>query len=71
MKQPPSYLSYLLRLWQSGSADRTVWRASLENPMTGERLGFANLKELFAFLKNQAKKVEPTVTGDLSQLTKD
>jgi hypothetical protein len=57
-KQSPNYLSYLLRLWQSGSADRTVWRASLENPMTGERLGFANLKDLFAFLETQAEEIE-------------
>jgi hypothetical protein len=29
------------------------WRASLENPHTGERLGFSNLERLFAFLIDQ------------------
>lgn len=46
------YRAYLLRLWQ---ADREAsgcagWRASLEDPRTGERLGFASLEQLFAFL---------------------
>jgi hypothetical protein len=57
MKRPPGYLSYLLRLWQSGHKDRAVWHASLESPMTGERLGFASLKELFAFLEAQAEEI--------------
>jgi len=45
------YLSYLLRLWRVCSAGKHVWRASLETPGTGERRGFARLKELFAFLE--------------------
>jgi hypothetical protein len=53
MKQPPGYLSYLLRLWQSGHKDKAVWRASLESPMTGERLGFTNLQDLCTFLEAQ------------------
>jgi hypothetical protein len=63
MKQPPGYLSYLLRLWQSGRKGKAVWRASLESPMTGERLGFANLKELFAFLETQADEAERPSPG--------
>ncbi len=50
MKQPPAYVSYLLRLWQSGEGKDARWRALLESPLTGERHGFANLKDLFAFL---------------------
>ena len=46
-------LSYLLRLWPVQQQDQTVWRASLENPHTGERLGFATLERLFAFLEDQ------------------
>ena len=47
----PTYLSYMLRLWQAGSRDgKSVWRASLENPRTGERLAFGDAKDLFAFL---------------------
>jgi hypothetical protein len=38
--------SYLLRLWRTNDQ----WRASLENPGTGKRIGFANLEQLFAYL---------------------
>ena len=47
----PTYLSYMLRLWQAGSRDgKSVWRASLENPHTGERLAFGDVEALVAFL---------------------
>ncbi len=46
-----TYLSYLLRLWQAGSRDgKSVWRASLENPHTGERQAFGDVEALVAFL---------------------
>jgi len=51
--EPPDYLAYLLRLWRT-KGEEAVWRASLEDPHTGERLGFASLDELFTFLKEQA-----------------
>ncbi len=47
------YYSFLLRLWRAGNDGEPVWRASLESPHTGEHLGFASLKELFAFLEAQ------------------
>ena len=47
------YYSYLLRLWQVDGAGSPIWRASLEDPHTGERRGFADLESLFAFLKEQ------------------
>ena len=48
----PDYLSYLVRLWRmKGSA--AAWRGSIENPYTGERLGFGSMDELFAFLREQ------------------
>jgi hypothetical protein len=53
------YLSYLLRLWRVGGdggthrEEEAVWRASLESPLTGERIGFASLDALFAFLRQQ------------------
>ena len=47
----PTYLSYMLRLWQAGSRDgKSVWRASLENPHTGERQAFGDVEALVAFL---------------------
>ena len=44
------YLAYLLRLWQANSNEQTIWRASLENPHTGERHAFGTLDALFMFL---------------------
>jgi len=48
----PDYLSYLLRLWREGEG-KTTWRASLESSHTGEQKGFANLDDLFDFLREQ------------------
>ena len=48
-----SYLSYLLRLWQEPVTRPAAWRASLQNPQTGELLGFADTAQLFAFLEQQ------------------
>jgi len=45
------YLAYLVRLWRVMSAGQSVWRASLEDPHTGERQGFADLDALFTFLR--------------------
>ena len=47
-----SYHSYLLRLWREGE-DKMGWRASLHDPRTGERLGFASLDELFGYLRKE------------------
>jgi len=52
----------MLRLWQAGSRDgKSVWRASLENPHTGERLAFGDTKALFAFLADLTSSL--TVEG--------
>ncbi len=55
-QKQPGYRSYLLRLWCTEQAAPGWWRASVEDPHTGERIGFGNLEELFAFLMEQ---VEP------------
>lgn len=54
----PEYLSYLLRLWRENDADQchchtgpTVWRATIENALTGEWQGFHGLDALFTFLR--------------------
>jgi len=52
-KEQANYISFLLRLWHVDYAEKPAWRALLENPHTGERQGFANLKDLFAFLEAQ------------------
>jgi hypothetical protein len=51
-KEQPDYISYLLRIWRS-NGDKTDWRASLQNPHTGERIGFASIDELCIFLRKQ------------------
>lgn len=43
------YVSYLLRMWQE-SEKGAVWRASLQNPHTGDLVCFATLDDLFDFL---------------------
>ncbi len=46
-----TYRSYLLRLWREANHEAPVWRASLEDPTSGERVGLASLEELFVFLQ--------------------
>lgn len=48
---------YLLRMWRAKSRD-PGWRASLEEPRSGQRIGFASLEQLFAFLMEQAERDE-------------
>jgi hypothetical protein len=75
----PTYLAYMLRVWLVGSsAGQPVWRASLENPHTGERLAFGDAKDLLTFLADLMTdladgtvplvKVEPGSADDGSSL---
>jgi hypothetical protein len=60
VKEPPHYLSYLLRLWRVDGEDaEPVWRASLESARTGERMVFARLDDLFDFLREQTSEPLP------------
>ena len=47
------YLAYLLRLWRAGPAEGGGWRASLQDPQTGQRIGFACLDDAVAYLKEK------------------
>jgi hypothetical protein len=63
------YLSYLLRLWQAGSAGGKVWRASLESVQSGERLAFTSLEALFEYLLAQTGvEVAPEQDQDFGNL---
>jgi len=62
MDKQADYLSYLLRVWRS-NGDRITWQASLESPHTSERIGFANLDELFSFLRQQTGEVSNSEAG--------
>lgn len=44
------YHSFLLRLWPVDVKKTRAWRFSLEDTVTGERKGFANIAELMSFL---------------------
>jgi hypothetical protein len=58
-KDKPDYLSYLLRL-RRVSGQQAIWRASLEDPHTGELHNFASLEEAVDFLQAQmGVKSEP------------
>ncbi|RPJ04209.1 MAG: hypothetical protein EHM37_23555 [Deltaproteobacteria bacterium] len=52
MNASSNYKAYLLRLWLAGDGDQPEWRASLEDPGTGEVRGFSDLDEMVEFLKN-------------------
>lgn len=54
--QRPAHLSYLLRLWQTPGGANEPWRVSLENPLTGERRGFADLEAALALLRSQIEE---------------
>lgn len=51
MKKSLNYFSYLLRLWREG--DTAPWRASLEDPHTGQRRNFACLRDLFRAVEEE------------------
>jgi len=44
--------SLILRLWQIENPNEGDWRASIEIPEAGKRIGFSSLEQLFAFLIN-------------------
>jgi hypothetical protein len=50
MTRNASKYSMILRLWCADQSDSACWRASLENPETGKRIGFASLEQLFVHL---------------------
>jgi hypothetical protein len=57
------YVAYLLRLWREKGGESTQWRASLQDPHTGEKEGFASLGALFAYLR-RVVAVEPDSEGE-------
>jgi hypothetical protein len=58
--------SYLLRLWRDGPDG--AWRASLRDAESGERLGFADLDHLFAYLR---RLTDDTPDGRATSTTTD
>jgi hypothetical protein len=46
----PRRITFLLHLWNGDENEGSAWRASLEMPGKGKRLGFASLEHLFMYL---------------------
>ncbi len=51
--EPEHYLAYLIRFWTEPGSLPGQWRASLEDPRTGERRGFAGLEALMGFVRDR------------------
>jgi hypothetical protein len=62
MNEPDAYQTYVVRLWRAQCHGVWQWRASLESPGTGERLAFATLGQLLAFLGERCDSQVPGVT---------
>ena len=52
------YASYLLRLWKAEYQRRSVWRASLEDVRTRERV-YLDMDRLLNFLRDRFGEAEP------------
>ena len=54
---PNRHFAFLLRLWPENSSAEgaACWRAMLEDGRSGERVGFANLEQLFTHLMQLAE----------------
>ena len=55
-QNPTRSHSYILRLWCVDGPQTAEWHASLEDPSTKERFGFAGLEQLFAFLMELSER---------------
>ncbi len=56
------YHAYLLRIWRE--EEGMPWRATLQNPHTGEQEGFASVEQLINFIRT--KTGEDTASGNSS-----
>lgn len=48
-KDSADYQAFLLRVWRED--DLSGWRALLEDPHTGQSIGFSSMRQLFKFLE--------------------
>lgn len=68
-RKQSDYISYLLCVWRSNGGCKRAWQASLQDPHTGKRIGFASLDDLFAFLRQQTG-VASGLEGDENEIEK-
>jgi hypothetical protein len=50
------YHAYLLRIWRE--EEGMPWRATLQNPHTGEQEGFASVEQLIDFIRYKIEEDE-------------
>ena len=55
-QQPVNSRTYILRVWCADETQTGAWLASLEEPSTGERLGFSSLEQLFVFIMELSER---------------
>ena len=61
MEQSTRRSIYIVTMWPerlASTGEPAVWRFSVENARTGKRYGFADLKQVMAFLNQQMKGSE-------------
>jgi hypothetical protein len=46
------YFAWLLRIWESGE-EGAPWQASLQDPHSGERIGFASPEGMWIYVKKR------------------
>lgn len=59
------YHAYLLRIWRE--AEGMPWRATLQNPHTGEQEGFASVDQLIDFIRNKTEGQESSAESSQDQ----
>lgn len=64
-----NYLSYLLRVWQTGSAESPSWVASLEDPHSHQTTHFNSLNALVQYLLQLDHRMgaSPTPDGEFEE----
>lgn len=65
--RPPTYKSYWLRCWPGGvrqPGGSGKWRFSLEDPVTGEKKGFSDMKAILAFVELELDRLDPRPTAE-------
>ncbi len=59
------YVSFLLRLWKTGSSENPAWLVSLEDPHTRQVITFKDVEALWKFVKSlMANQDENTIEKD-------
>jgi hypothetical protein len=59
-----NYLSYLLRVWQTGEPESPAWVASLEKPLSHQIIHFNSLAALFQYLQQTTQDLKQDKAQD-------